>query len=1087
MIFMLSMKAIHQTGARLIALTCFLISYSVCFAQKPVIREVDKVKGSNGEVVTLQGTFNGDATKVSVFAGAAKANVQFISDQLLELKVPPGATYENIVVTDITSGLSDYSTFPFLLSFGGNHGITAASLEGQVDFNSETGLYDLCMCDFDGDGKTDVATANDGANSLNVFANTTATPGLGNITFNKIPLLIGTRSIHAKCGDLNGDGKPDLVVSEGGSNGDRIFIFRNTSTGPGVITFSIQSIKLTDKKVKRVEISDLDNDGKPEVIVTNQKGFKINNQDFGDFTILVNESTLAAIAFAATPLTLNIPGIASTDGLAVEDLDGDDLPEIVTSQFLTQTSNLFIFKNTSIPGNISFAASSTLSIGGTVVNLKIGDLDNDGKPEIAVTQLLGSGVSIFKNQSTTTPAFATPVSVLTDQYPWGIDFGDIDGDGLTDIVVASLRDAEKSITILNNESTATNLAFSALVMHTTFINRHVRIGDIDGDGKPDITFTSVDDNGTNILASKVSIIRNKSCLVPKINPAGPITICSGFPLQLTTAPSRGTTYTWKDGATTVSSGPDAFFDVTASGTYTVTATSEGGTCTETSNTVSVTVDPGTTTGTAAPTNDGPVCLGSPLTLSVNDVGGTAYNWTGPNGYTGTGLNPAPIPNFQSINAGRYYLDVVVGGCIAQQASTVVNIINVPDFQISFAGSDIICPPDTKTLSIVPNDPDFKYQWAERTTGNIGGATSSTYSATATGKYFVKAQYIPNPGCVSVETADANITFSTPPVAGFNAPATACAGENVAFINQSTSDGAIPKFYTWTFGDSQSSTDENPTHQYATANTFGVTLKVSYNNGACASQVTKNITIQSAPAATITTPGNNFEVCAGDSLLLEIAGPFTSYQWNTNEMTSSIYAKQAGAYEVNVTTATCVITATVTVDSLPGPVVTVTADPLQVNEGQSTQLTATGLDNYTWEPAESLSDPSLSNPVASPAGTTVYVVRGTGNNGCPGEGTIEISVKGDFIVNKLTPSKFFSPDNGDVINNFWLIDKILDYPQCAVSIYDDKGIKVYEAKPYGNDWEGTYNGKQLPDGVYYYIIRCDGEESTPKSGSITLLR
>jgi gliding motility-associated-like protein len=63
----------------------------------------------------------------------------------------------------------------------------------------------------------------------------------------------------------------------------------------------------------------------------------------------------------------------------------------------------------------------------------------------------------------------------------------------------------------------------------------------------------------------------------------------------------------------------------------------------------------------------------------------------------------------------------------------------------------------------------------------------------------------------------------------------------------------------------------------------------------------------------------------------------------------------------------------------------------------------------------------------------------------------------------------------------------EYPQCGVTIYDDKGVKVFSAKPYLNDWDGTYNGKRLPDGVYYFIIRCDGEENKPRTGSITVLR
>jgi gliding motility-associated-like protein len=69
----------------------------------------------------------------------------------------------------------------------------------------------------------------------------------------------------------------------------------------------------------------------------------------------------------------------------------------------------------------------------------------------------------------------------------------------------------------------------------------------------------------------------------------------------------------------------------------------------------------------------------------------------------------------------------------------------------------------------------------------------------------------------------------------------------------------------------------------------------------------------------------------------------------------------------------------------------------------------------------------------------------------------------------------------------MITRIEEFSQCGVSIYDDKGVKVYESKPYNNDWDGTFKGKKLPDGVYYYIIRCDGEEGKPRTGSITVLR
>ena len=100
----------------------------------------------------------------------------------------------------------------------------------------------------------------------------------------------------------------------------------------------------------------------------------------------------------------------------------------------------------------------------------------------------------------------------------------------------------------------------------------------------------------------------------------------------------------------------------------------------------------------------------------------------------------------------------------------------------------------------------------------------------------------------------------------------------------------------------------------------------------------------------------------------------------------------------------------------------------------------------------------------------------------------MSVIGEAIVGKLGPSIFFSP-NGDTKNDLWTVDKIEQFPQCSITIYDDKGVKVFEGKPYLNNWDGTFKGggKPMPDGVYQYIIRCDGEENKPRKGSITLLR
>jgi gliding motility-associated-like protein len=1046
------------------------------FAQKPDPKSLDKESGAMEETLTITGdNFGTDASVLSVRFGATQGTIQSVSDQVLEVSIPAGTTYANIAVANTGSGLTGYTRRQFLLSYGGTNPFSVASLQGQFDFDAESGLYDLCLCDFDGDNKADVATANNKSTSVRVFRNSSS--GAGNISLSPATTLVpGTRSLRSKCGDLDGDGKDDLILSEDG-DGHRVFIFRNTSTGPGNFSFSMQSVNIS-KKTTSLSIADLDLDGKPEVIVS--------SQDTNTITVLRNQSTPGAIVFAAAPYVITIPGAATTDGLAVNDLNGDNLPEIVTGQYQTNFSNLFVVENKSTPGTLSLTTVNMIALAASVKNIRIGDLDGDRKPDIAATLLLSSGISILLNNSSSTViAFRSPVYITTVPIPVGLDFGDLDGDGKPDISVVSINN--KEMTILTNQSTPGNLSFLAEGIKTTYINRHVNIGDLDTDGKPDIVFTSVDDDNNSVLASKVSVFRNGNCLVPRISPPGPLSVCtSATPYRLYTTASRGVTYEWKNESTNtvIASGPDAYVDISVSGKYSVTAISEAGICTQTSNVVEVTVGPGAVSGTPVATNNGPLCIGSPLQLQVNDVGAAEYRWTGPAGYAGTGLNPAPISNFQPENVGRYYVDIIIGTCFAQRVSTVVEAIDIGSFAVSYPGSSTICEGDAKTLTVTPNLAGTTFQWYEATGGLLSGETDPTLTVSTSGNYYVRATY---PGCTGIDTDPVTILVADIPVADFTMPADACTGQLIGFNNTSSEDPNASPVYTWTFGDGNTSAEENPQHTYAAAGTFNVKLHVAYAGGICGvDSPVKPITIQSAPIPVITNPDNTYSFCEGDSIQLEVQGSYTSYMWNTNETSASIYAKEAGTYTVEVTTNTCTQNASRTVTVQPVPNVAVTATPQSITEGETSQLNAEGLLDYLWTPEISLSDPAIANPVASPVVTTLYTVNGAVPGGCIATGTIEVTVKGEAIVTKLSPKNFFSP-NDDLINPSWLVGNILEYPQCGVSIYDLKGIKVFESKPYLNDWDGTFNGKRLPDGVYYYIIKCDGEENIPKTGSVTLLR
>lgn len=314
---------------RILVFIIIVLSHGA-FGQKPTVLSVDKSNAAMNEIVTLHGSdFGNDQSKIKVFFGAAQGQIKTIANQIIEVRTPAGASFENISVTNISSGLTGYASGQFFLNYHGEQGIAESEFSVQTDFTAQSGLYDLCLCDFNNDNKVDVATASTNSNLITIFENGSA-PGSINLTGNDF--LVNARTLHVKCGDLNGDGRPDIVFSEG-SDGDRIFILMNN----GSFNFSLQSTKLTGRKVKRIVITDLDLDGKPKIIVTDTGGNMVS--------ILPNQSTLSTISFA-TPVNITIPQALSTDALEISDLNSDGLPEIITSQYQADSENkLFICLN----------------------------------------------------------------------------------------------------------------------------------------------------------------------------------------------------------------------------------------------------------------------------------------------------------------------------------------------------------------------------------------------------------------------------------------------------------------------------------------------------------------------------------------------------------------------------------------------------------------------------------------------------------------------------------------------------------------------------------------------------------------------
>ncbi|HMS65826.1 MAG TPA: FG-GAP-like repeat-containing protein, partial [Ignavibacteria bacterium] len=380
------------------AVMIFVFTIFACglFAQ-PVVTSFSPLSGPVGTMVTISGSgFNTSLANNIVFFGAAIGTVSFSSATSLTVSVPAGANYQYISVTNLDVNLTGYSLKPFLFTFPG--GCKPPVFETGVAFTAGTQPYSVNICDIDGDGKSDLAVANLGSNTVSVFRNISTSGGVSfapNVDF-----ATGGNPISVSYGDLDGDGKPDLAIANSGSN--TVSVLKNTSPS-GTVSFAAKVDFTTGLLPQGVSIGDIDMDGKPDMVVVNQAG--------NSTSVFRNTSTGGVINSGSFAAKVDFASGSGPKSVSIGDIDGDGKPDVVVANSVN--ADVAVLRNTSVSGVInsgSFAASVYFStFNGTVGynpwSVCIGDIDGDGKPELVVANFfenvnMVSSVSLFQNIST---------------------------------------------------------------------------------------------------------------------------------------------------------------------------------------------------------------------------------------------------------------------------------------------------------------------------------------------------------------------------------------------------------------------------------------------------------------------------------------------------------------------------------------------------------------------------------------------------------------------------------------------------------------------------------------------------------------
>jgi hypothetical protein len=459
-------------------------------------------------VVTLPSgaPFAGASITSLPYGGSATTNTN--GTYTLNLTVPAGSTAITISAS-ATNGSTQYIGTSGSLSIAPGSITDAGVLRLAAVYNGPlfpgpafatgTNPISVAIGDLDGDGRPDLAVANDGSDTVSVLRN------LGNGAYAaRVDYATGRSPSSVAIGDLDGDGRPDLAVANFSSQS--VSVLRNTSVG-GNITFAARMNYATGASPTSVALGDLNGDGRPDLAVAN----RVSNT----VSVLRNTSGGGNITFAAR---VDYATGSNPQSVAIGDLDGDGRPDLaVANSFNGAGGNtVSVLRNTSGGGNITFAARVDYATGSNPQSVAIGDLDGDGRPDLAVANSFngagGNTVSVLRN---TSPGagnvnFADRVNYATGSRPLSVVMGDLDGDGRPDLALANSFNGAggNTVSVLRNTSGGGNVTLAARVDYATGSNPlSVAMGDLDGDGRHDL---AVANSLSGAVGNTVSVLRNTS-------------------------------------------------------------------------------------------------------------------------------------------------------------------------------------------------------------------------------------------------------------------------------------------------------------------------------------------------------------------------------------------------------------------------------------------------------------------------------------------------------------------------------------------------------------------------------------------------
>lgn len=814
----------------------------------PIVYSVSPNPARPGDTVIISGlNFNPLSSLDIVYFGATRAAVSLASTDTIIAIVPLGAIHQHVTVTNVANGLTGSSPHKFLPTFDNTPFVPGiVNFDSVVSYDMGVAVSDIATGDIDGDGKADLVYLSPAASGYKVhIARNNTVPGLfTSASFDPpahIPSKSGVGPYQVAIADMDGDGKVDIVVSGASASYNYCSVYRNISSAGTIDSSSFEPrVDLpTDSNANTVgvAISDLNRDGHPDIVCLNNTASTVN--------IFQNNCSPGHIDSLSFGQKITLPLTFFPTSLAIGDIDGDGREDIIVMSL--PASLLAVIRNESAGNDLdssSFAPAVSFSLGSvsgyysTVPNIIIGSLSSDQRPEVGVLNGFGSAISILENAATPGTIDGTSLSSPINFSTGGFCAGaDIsDFDGDELPDIGVVRRAPGWFRVFRNNGATGSISSSSFTHANDFASTHYAYRMQAADLDGD-TFPDV------VMTDNLNGASFSSFSILRNDPLrlieGTPGVCIGATTTLTNETHFGKWYSSDAAIATVDSVSGIVTGV-APGTALISFVVRGGQ-TSVVLTVDPLPDPGTISGAAT------ICAGTYTSLSATVTTGA---WSVSDSTIGA-VNTSGI--FTGLTGGTSVVSyTVTNSCGSSFATHTITINPLPDTG-TLEGSSIIC----LGASILFSDTTLGGTWSSTAPSIVAIDVAGMATGLAAGTAIVS--YTTTNGCGSL-AASRLVTVTPVPDAGtITGPATVCIG-SLATLSSSAPGG------TWS-STVPARAAINSLGRVVGLSTGTTTISYALNNGCGIAYTTRLLTVVSPGIAAISGPSS---MCTGTDITLACA-------------------------------------------------------------------------------------------------------------------------------------------------------------------------------------------------------------------------